>query len=285
MTRPALPDHWQELMAGYALGDLSPEEAEELQRILTEHPELSAEVASLQDALSLMPYGLPQQDPPSQLRNAILSAAQTIVQAETPLGSGESNSHAAPPPVASAPASNSHSVPFTSSQKQIDDRPRRRSIVQWRRYGYGIGGAIAAAALFALGIDNYRLRQENQQSQAVITALQQRGTLTYALEGTEQANSASGSLVVADGKQVIILAKNLPVLPQGQVYRLWAMPPSGTNPTYCGQFDADRAGNIATHWLAPATVCQSTTVQMLITSEKASDPPVPRGSLVMKSRI
>ena len=32
MTHPSSPQHWQELLAGYTLGDLSPEEAEELRR-------------------------------------------------------------------------------------------------------------------------------------------------------------------------------------------------------------------------------------------------------------
>jgi hypothetical protein len=272
MTRSAIPDHWQELMAGYVLGDLSPEEAEELQHLLAEHPELAVEVALLQESLALMPFGLPQQTPSPQLREAILATAQrTTVQPSQLEQTVDSPDDRFLPSNLS-----SHTAHFSSPSRRFRSG---RPWVSW------IGGAIAAAAIVALSLDNYQLRQENRQVQTVITALQQRGTFTYALEGTDQAHSASGSLVVADGREVIILAKNLPVLPAGQVYRLWAMPRSGNNPTYCGQFSSSQAGRVSTHWLAPAATCESTTVQMLITAEKASDPPIPKGSLVMKSRI
>jgi hypothetical protein len=169
-----------------------------------------------------------------------------------------------------------------SSQNRTNQNRRANA---WISRGYVLGGAIAAGLILALGIDNYHLRLESNESKSIIAALQQRGTQTYTLEGTEQANAASGSLVVAQGQKVIIVAKNLPVLPAGQVYRLWAMPANSKTPTFCGQFNASTEDAVTTQWLAPATVCQSTTVQMLITSEKASDPPVPKGVLVMQSRI
>lgn len=75
MTRSPFPDHWQELIAGYTLGDLSPEEAEELKRLMDDHPDLTLEVNHLQEVLALMPYGLPEQEPPAHLRAAILDAA------------------------------------------------------------------------------------------------------------------------------------------------------------------------------------------------------------------
>ncbi|MBW4657390.1 MAG: anti-sigma factor [Drouetiella hepatica Uher 2000/2452] len=274
----ALPSNWQELIAGYALGDLSPEEAEELQHLLAENPDLIAEVASLQEVLALMPYGLSQQVPSTQLRDSILMAVEA--------SSAMSNSFT------DSPTRNR----FVDSK---DNEPNNRSIASLQAIGgedsglpsrrrsawYGIGGTIAAVALVALGIDNYRLRQETQQAKSVIAALQQRGTQTIALEGTQEANAASGSLLIAESRQVFMVAKDLPVLPEGQVYRLWAMPSSGKNPAFCGQFSAKTNGSVTTQWVTPEVSCQSTTVQMLITSEKASDPPLPKGSLVMQSRI
>lgn len=284
----ALPGHWQELIAGYALGDLSPEEAEELQRLLAENPHLTAEVASLQEVLALMPYGLPQHEPSAQLRGSILTAIEASPSRDLSSSSTGNNfavkdselpnnlSIASLPPATPPPA--------ISEDDSVLQRSRRSS----RRntsIGYGMGGAIAAVALVALGVDNYRLRQETQQAKSVIAALQQRGTQTIALEGTKEANAASGSLLIAESRQVFMVAKDLPVLPEGQVYRLWAMPSSGKNPAFCGQFSARTNGSVTTQWVTPEAGCQSTTVQMLITSEKATDPPVPKGSLVMQSRI
>ncbi|MBD3880664.1 anti-sigma factor [Phormidium tenue FACHB-886] len=274
MTRSPLPDHWQELLAGYTLGDLSPEETETVQHLLVTHPELVAEAERLQEVLGLMAYALPGQEPSLLLKEKILGIAQTTPQL----------AEAAPETAASNPADTSNSsgslTELGRSRRFAQPGSKRRS----RTSFWGLS-AIAAAALVALGVDNYRLRQDAQEARSIIAALQQRGTLTYALEGTAQANNASGSVMVAEGQQVIMVVKDLPVLPSGQVYRLWAMPPSGKDPTFCGQFNASEAGSTNTQWLAPASACQSTTVQMLITIENALDPPVPKGSLVMKSRV
>jgi len=53
MNGPLVPERLEELIAGYVLGNLSPEEAEELRRLVAEHP---AEVHRLQEVLELMPY-------------------------------------------------------------------------------------------------------------------------------------------------------------------------------------------------------------------------------------
>jgi anti-sigma-K factor RskA len=270
----ALPENWQELMAGYALGDLSPEEAEAMQRLLAENPGLTLEVASLQEVLALVPYALSQQAPPPQLRERILAAAYLQPDTQPPAQSIASAAQSEMQPAPVLP------LPFRPAAERLTPRSS-----PWISRAYAMGGAIAAAALLALGVDNYRLRQESQEAKSVIAALQQRGTQTYTLEGTDQANAASGSLVVAQGQRVIIVAKNLPVLPAGQVYRLWAMPSNSKTPAFCGQFNARTEDAVTTQWLAPEATCQSTTVQMLITSEKASDPPVPKGTLVMRSRI
>ncbi|NJN90863.1 MAG: hypothetical protein HC878_11130 [Leptolyngbyaceae cyanobacterium SL_5_14] len=76
MIRPSLPENWEELIAGYALNDLSPEEAKLVEQLLDENPALMGEVNQLQEVLALLPYGLPRQEPPSHLRLTILEAAQ-----------------------------------------------------------------------------------------------------------------------------------------------------------------------------------------------------------------
>ena len=82
MINSPLPDELQTLAAGYVLGDLSSEEMAQFQRLLSTHPELNGIVASLQETLSLLPYGLPPQIPDAQVRSSLLGTAKSTV---TPL--------------------------------------------------------------------------------------------------------------------------------------------------------------------------------------------------------
>jgi anti-sigma-K factor RskA len=255
MTYSSPPENWQELMAGYALGDLSSEEAETLQRWLNEHPELKDEVTQFQEVLALMPYALPDPEPPPQLRETILSQA---VAENRPVGIF------------------------------AEPRSRRRTRINWAV----LAGTIAAVALVAIGVDNYRLRQAAQENQQIISrlqqeaktnealaaALQQPGTRIYALEGT--AAKASGHLVVVPGQNQVTMVTDLPQLPDGKIYRLWANLANATQPIYCGEF---QAGAIAS-WSLPEAVCGQDGDRLLITAELAADPPIPKGNLVMKSR-
>ena len=114
----------QLLIAGYVLGDLSPEEAAEFERLLGQDPAIAQEVALMQNALE-MSYALPELTPSIHLRSAILEKAQVV--------SSEMAAH---------PAS----------------RPRR--IISWRN-GLEVAAAIL---IVALGINNYRLSQALQIS-------------------------------------------------------------------------------------------------------------------------
>lgn len=250
MIRSARPDNWQDLIAGYALGNLSPEEAEALQQLLIEHPDLAMEVDRLQEIFALIPYNVPEQEPPAHLKDAILAAAQSDDQI-TPL-----------------------------FQEQPRPKPQRSSSIRW----FSLAGSIAAAALVALAVDNYRLRQEAESDRPIIAALQQPGAQIYTLEGIEDAAQASGSIVLTPGQQVLVVVQNLPQLPQGQAYRLWVMPQNSKNPAYCGQFNTKPTGTVSTLWSASDAVCSKAPAQLLITAESASAPPIPQGNLVMKSR-
>ncbi|NJN85078.1 MAG: anti-sigma factor [Leptolyngbyaceae cyanobacterium SL_7_1] len=246
MTHASLPDHWQELIAGYALGDLSPDEAEEVRRLLEANPALHQEVTQLQETLALLPYDLADREPPLALRSNILTAAQTetsTIPAQTP----QRTTHGIHP--------------------------------RW----WSVGGAIAAVLIGALAIDNYQLRRQVTESEEIVALLQQPSTQLYTLQGTGAAIEASGSLVVnSDHDQVVILVKNLPELPQSQAYRLWAMPQEGATPVYCGQFNTTAEATTTTTWTPPEEECTAIAHQVLLTAESASDPPIPAGELVMQ---
>lgn len=75
------PEHLEELIAGYVLGNLCSEEAEVFKQLLAEKPELMQEVNQLQEVLGLLPYSLPEITPPPRLRSAIVEAAYAPVKA------------------------------------------------------------------------------------------------------------------------------------------------------------------------------------------------------------
>jgi anti-sigma-K factor RskA len=83
MTESLLPEQIEELMAGYVLGDLSPEEAEALQQFLSQNPQRATEVHRFEETWELLPYALPEVEPPPQLRSAILNVASIPVN-QTP---------------------------------------------------------------------------------------------------------------------------------------------------------------------------------------------------------
>ncbi len=60
----------QELLAGYVLGDLDAQEAAALAQLLTDQPELWADIKTLQATLEV---GLPQRLPPLAVREKIVS--------------------------------------------------------------------------------------------------------------------------------------------------------------------------------------------------------------------
>jgi anti-sigma-K factor RskA len=255
MTHSSIPENWQELMAGYALGDLSSEEAESLQRLLSENPELASEVDQFQEVLALMPYGLPDEpEPPSRLRDAILSQAEA------------------------------------DRAFQPNRAPRLGRKIKAGSWSQ-LGGAIAALLLITLAIDSYQLRQTTKRNQiaigrlqqeaqtnaALIAALRQPNAEVYALDGTAK---TSGSLVLVPAQNRVTLVTDLPQLPTGKIYRLWAMPESASKPTYCGEFEAEAIAS----WSLPEKVCGQNGDRMLITTELAVDPPIPKGELVMKSK-
>ncbi|MBD2777119.1 anti-sigma factor [Iningainema tapete] len=265
MVNSQLPNNYQDLIAGYILNNLSDEEAAVLENLLNEHPELHQEVDSFHNAFDVFADVVPI-EPPEHLRTNILAAA--------------TNSLAS---VEQAPLQVAQTIP----------QPTRVKLI------IGIGGAIAASLITVLGLRTYQLSFELQQANAkiqnlqrnlqqaqnispVLSTLQQPKTLLYSLEGS--GNSASGSLVMsAEKKQVIILVQNLPQLPQGRVYRLWAKIPTHTSLTYCGQFNSNTQGYIQITVLSDN--CGASPTQMLITLDAITDPTTQGGPLIMQSRI
>ena len=252
MTSPSLPDNWEDLATGYALGNLSAQEAEELKRLLEAHPELAVEVERSQKTLSLIAQAGLNQPTPPHLRSKILAAA---------------------------------------SLNQVDHHSTRQ----------GFPWAILAgsmAVLILLGYDSYRLRQElkatrqllremqrqDRDSQALLTALRQ--SSVFPLVGDGEAKAAAGTAIVNLDDKAIIFVENLPPLPKGEIYRLWAIVATTPEPIFCGQFMTNLEGEIAKSLVPPSEVFNSKISKLVITAERETTPSDrPQGTIVMQSLL
>lgn len=116
--------------------------------------------------------------------------------------------------------------------------------------GRKIAGSIAALLVLALGLDNYHIRQELSTMQAqvaqqkdVIAMLQNPNTHLVSLKGMDMASAASGSIVMTPGEpKGVLILQNLPVLPQGKFYQLWAV--VNGEKIASGQFNASSQGTV-----------------------------------------
>ena len=77
MVDPSEGNRFEELAAGYVLGDLDSEEMAEFQQLAIKHPSLWEKVAGLQETLNLLPFTLSERHPHPSVRAHIMHAAET----------------------------------------------------------------------------------------------------------------------------------------------------------------------------------------------------------------
>jgi hypothetical protein len=291
MTRPTEEPNPTDLVAGYILDDLSPEEAARLQQALAETPSLHGEIAAFGEALALLPYDMPIVAPTAALKTKILSAASQSI----------ADTSQTPPP--------SKVVPMVSDQRSVIATARRR---HWQRWIPAISTGIAAIAVAALGLNQVQLSRQSEQAKALqqqiaatnaelaqlrnelqasrgtIAMLTQPGAQIYALTGAnsnpQNGQLASAKLVAKPGdRAVMVVAHNLPKLSNQQVYRLWAVATPAATPMYCGQFRQNDQGTA--QWDAPDVACTKKPLQLMITLDGPNDPMTSAGPLVMQSSV
>jgi anti-sigma-K factor RskA len=234
----------------YVLGELSPDERTAFERQLATDAELAAEVGRLRNTFDLLPYGSVT-PPPEGLRDRVIAAA--VAQAEPAA------------PVRSEPAK---VVPFPAA------RPAKR--VVWSRFA----AAAAAALALALGIDSWRVRQELSLQRDVTALLTEPNVVrTFDLSGSGGA-FARVSLDM-DAKKGALVAHNLPALPEGKVYRLWAA--VGDKSVECGQFNPPADGITRTQFVVPVESYTAPIGKLFVTVEPAAPTPAPTGPTVMES--
>lgn len=258
-----MSDQVQELIAGYVLGDLSPDESLELERLLIDYPELTHEIATVQQVLELS-YALPEETPPASLRAKVLAAS-------LPLAAAQSN----------------------SLQLEALRYWEQRSPSRWQVWGRAAG--IAAAVLIVtLGIANYRLRQDLQALKPDSSGTPAVGTsLAYTLEGTDVARNATARVVVDPATlEAVLTVEDLPPLPSGKVYVLWTVVEKNAPFTTDQKgailtqvFRVNEQGNFSEAIAVPAPYRTANVVTRLaVTLEDASAPQAHQGAIALTTR-
>ena len=271
MTTPQnkYPHEWEELLAGYVLGDLDPEEVIEMHKIILEHPEIVTKIDHFQETLAMLPLGLSEAHPAKNLRDRI--AAQAIPITVENLSTD---------PL--APSIDSLNVPLVT----INRSPRRRNL--WKLATISLS-SIGAIALIALGFDNYQMRQQIASNQIelnkhreTIAMLQGSDNRMISLKGMGAIPTASGSVMIAPTeKTAMISIQNLMPIPQDNSYRLWAIVDG--KKVDCAQFRPDEQGKVFVK--VPLGNALKKTTTLIITIEQNKDMPEPTGEMVMKGEV
>ena len=266
MTEYKYPQEWEELLAGYVLDDLEPEEVTAMQEIIVNHPEIITEIDRLQETLAILPLGLSPSYPSKELRDRIASVA--IPQAV-------------------------ESQVTASTATGLKKSAHRQNV--WKLVSISLGSisAITAIALIALGFDNYQMRQqiatnqvELQKYKQAIAILQGVDNRMITLKGMGATPAATGSVMIAPSeKMAMISIQNLTQISQETSYRLWAI--ADGKKVDCAQFRPDPQGNVFIKVPLGNALKQSTTV--IITVEQNNDPnknsSEPTGEMVMKGEV
>ncbi|VEP11386.1 conserved hypothetical protein [Hyella patelloides LEGE 07179] len=84
MSNNSQPHNLEEILAGYVLGDLDEAELIWLNKQLAINPALKEQIAQLKATFTLMPYGLSEEIPKTDLRSQILTKAQAQSRSSQP---------------------------------------------------------------------------------------------------------------------------------------------------------------------------------------------------------
>ncbi|HUP00754.1 MAG TPA: anti-sigma factor [Gemmatimonadota bacterium] len=232
-------ERFNELAAGFLLGDLDGAEAAELERELARRGGRGeTDLRELRDVLGALALAIPPANPSPELKRRVMTA----------IGAASPTKGA---PVATGSSVDSSILPL-----------RRRPL-----WPLALVGGMAAALALWLGIANSDLRRENERLAAELASARERlaaadtararladlqgdlevvagpASSVHTLTGTgTQPDSGARARVFLDPAtgRAILFAYDLPILPPDTVYELWAI--SGGTPRAAGVFRPDEGG-------------------------------------------
>ncbi len=234
---------WDELLAGYVLGDLSSEEIVKVKEHLAQNPELRIEITNLEATLSLLPLSLPQTTPSKGIRENILQSAQASL--------------------------------ISSPSLPIWKKPQ-----MWIFLIVGLGAMGMTTLGFTNYRLQEKLavaETELSSYKDAIALLRKPNNRLLAIKSMKDQQQSSGSLLIAPQEQTAMLSlQNVSALPRGKVYRMWAFVDG--KKVACAEFKPNAEGKVflklpLENWAETSTVA--------VTIEPSAQTLEPTGETVM----
>lgn len=183
MTKNPEFENIEELLAGYVLGNLDRQELTWLNERLKSDPELKERIAQLETTLNLMPYGLAEDIPPSDLRSRILTQASA-----------------------------KHPVKYKLERWLWVVGTITTISTIWLGFNsYNLRQKLALQEI------------QIQQRQELITLLRQPNNRLVSLKGFEDLAISGSLVIAPEKNKAILALQNLQPLSGEKVYRLWAI--------------------------------------------------------------
>lgn len=242
-----------------ALDVLDVDERDALEDHLATCPACAEEAAAYGEVAAALALALPQSDPSSALKDRVLRAAMRP-----------------------------RALPLSE-----DGRRAPTPLRGLRRWGMNLSSLVAALALLVAAGSTFwalSLRAEVQAQQAriqtlsvraenyqrVAAVLQAADTQIRVLQGTDTAPSAFGRVYIdPESSEGMLMVRNLPPLPQGQVYQLWVNGADGRRQSAGVLTWTDRQGNGYTLIKCPETLARWQSFG--VTLEPSGGSPAPTG--------
>lgn len=269
----------ESLLAGYVLGNLTPEEAAQVKQRMEADPTVAAEVDRLQATLALLPLSLPTVEfPPSHLQDKILQAAQNDGLARADL------------PVVRPSRTRRWSIAFGSIAAlaiaalgwQTYQLQQKLAVAQSENLQLQQALTTAQASLDQMRqSDSQTMRQQLSQYQQAVNLLGEPNSRFLTLKGTRSQAASSGSLVIAPKSNAALLVlRNVEPLPAGKTYRMWAIM-NGKKVT-CTDFKPNEQGEVFLE--IPLDQWGSAT-EVVVTLEPDQPLPQPVGEMVITGSL
>lgn len=207
-------ERFEELREAYALDALSEEERREFERYLAENPSEQAEVGELSSIAALLALAPPEQEPPADLRKSLMGQVRSEANEA---GAGDA-------------------ATSTGTGRESRGGWARRLF----RFRGTVTAAAAAAAILGLAVWNVSLQSEVRD----LRDTRETQMISYELQGSGAAEAVQGELVRIGEQGGMLVAADLPELPDSKTYEMWTIDEG--EPESSGVFAASEGSAIET---------------------------------------